>query len=98
MDRNDRGRVIRAQTPPRGPIDTEAREALWTLSPPSGEPIIRADLVALADAAELETFCSGTFRRRRRYLRDAGARRYAERLRARLLARGFSEPPGPLHT
>jgi hypothetical protein len=94
---DERGNVIRAPTPPRGPIKTEARETMWTLER-TGAPIVRADLVALADAAELETFCSGELRRRRRYIQDAGARRYAARLRTRLLARGFSEPASRLHS
>jgi hypothetical protein len=96
MDSQNRGQVIRAPTPPRGPLEIEARQTLWTLARSSGEPMLRADLVGLADAAELETFRSGTLRRRWRFLRDTGARRYAERLRVRLTARGFVESASSL--
>ena len=89
----DRGHVIRSPTPPRGPIELDARETLWMLARSPGQPIVRADLVALADAVELETFEGGQLRRCLRFLRDTGARRYAERLGERLRARGFTDYP-----
>jgi len=49
----------------------------------------RAELVGYTDAVELETFSDGVFRRRWRFLRDATARHYAERVKRRLMARGF---------
>jgi len=52
---------------------------------------VRADLVALTDAVELEIFAGFRLRRILRFLRDAGARNYAERLRAKLTGRGFRE-------
>ena len=87
------GRVIRANTPPRHGAEAEGREVLWLLSRPSSAPV-RADLVALTDAVELEMFSAGRFRRRWRFLRDVAARRYAERVRVRLVARGFTDRRG----
>jgi hypothetical protein len=54
----------------------------------------RAELVGLIDGVELEMFSGARFRRRWRFLRDTAARTYAEKLRARLLARGFSDRRG----
>jgi hypothetical protein len=56
-----------------------------------GAPSIRAELVAFTDAVELETFSGGRLQRRRRFLTDAAARRYAARLRFRLERRLFQE-------
>lgn len=58
----------------------------------------RAELVSLTDAVELEMFSGRRFRRRWRFLRDVAARRYAERVRIRLLARGYRERRGPERT
>jgi len=63
-----------------------------------GAPPPRAELVAHIDAVELEMFSGGRFRRRWRFLRDGAARRYAERVKARLVARGFRERRGPGRT
>ena len=57
-------------------------------------PPVRAELVALIDGVELEMFSDGRFRRRWRFLRDAAARQYAARVRARLTARGFEDRRG----
>ena len=59
-----------------------------------GAAAVRAELVGLIDGVELETFSGGRFRRRWRFLRDVAARRYAERVKARLLARGFQDRRG----
>ena len=59
---------------------------------------IRAELVALIDGVELEMFSGGRFRRRWRFLRDAAARHYAGRVKARLLARGFQDRRGDKRT
>jgi hypothetical protein len=91
------GRVIRADTPPRHKIEPEARQVLWLLSRAGRSPI-RAELVGLVDGVELETFSGGRFRRRWRFLRDVAARRYAARVRARLIARGFLDRRGPTRT
>ena len=66
---------------------------LWMLSR-DGAPSMRAELVGFMDAVELETFSGGTFRRRWRFLRDTTARYYADRLKRRLLARGFVDRRG----
>jgi hypothetical protein len=92
-----KGRVIRADTPPRHDTAPEALEVLWLLSR-AGVPTIRADLVGLIDGVELEMFSGGRFRRRWRFLRDVAARHYAARVRARLIARGFLDRRGPART
>ena len=46
-------------------------------------------LVALTDGVELEVWADGTLRRRSRFLRDTEARKYSDRLAARLTRRGF---------
>jgi hypothetical protein len=84
------GRVIRAPTPPRQDGEPEAREVLWMMSREGSEPI-RAELVALMDGIELELFCGGEFRRRWRFIRDIAARRYADRVKARLDTRGYED-------
>lgn len=88
-----KGRVIRADTPPRYDAAPEGREVLWMLSRPSSLPI-RAELVALIDGVELEVFSGARFRRRWRFLRDVAARRYARRVRSRLTSRGFTDRRG----
>ena len=70
---------------------------LWMLSGDRGRTI-RVELVAFIDAVELETFSGGTFKRRWRFLRDATARHYADRLKRRLLARGFVDRRGDART
>src|SRR5262245_35068298 len=82
-------RVIRADTPPRAGLDEDQREVLWMVF--SQGRCVRADLVALTDAIELEVFAGAELRRVLRFLRDAGARTYAARLRAKLEGRGFRE-------
>jgi len=64
----------------------------------NGSAPIRAELVALTDAVELEMFAGGRFRRRWRFLRDVAARRYAEHVKARLLGRGFDDRRGSART
>lgn len=82
--------VERARTPPRNGGDEQSRAVLWRLQRPPADTI-HVELVAYIDAVELETFAHGRFRRCWRYLRDSEARKYADRLRARLEARGFGE-------
>ena len=60
----------------------------------TGAAPIRAELVGYVDAVELEMFSGGRFRRRWRFLRDATARQYAERVKRRLIARGFVDRRG----
>ncbi len=63
-----------------------------------GDKPSRADLVALVDGVELEMFSGGRFRRRWRFLRDGDARRYAGRVKRRLMARGYRDRRGPQRT
>jgi hypothetical protein len=86
----DVARVIRAPTPPRNGSHLDASETLWELRHGTGPPI-RADLIGLTDAVEIEIFRGETFRRRWRFLTDSAARSYAARLRARLERRSFRE-------
>lgn len=51
-------------------------------------------LVALTDGVELEVWADGALRRRARFLRDTEARKYSERLSARLTRRGYRKGPG----
>ena len=87
------GSVIRASTPPRNGDEAVAREVLWLLSKP-GVPNVRADLIGLVDAVELELLVDYKTRRRLRFLRDATARRYADRVRARLSSRNYTDRRG----
>jgi hypothetical protein len=80
--------VIRARTPPRGPISVDARDILWTLTR-SGAAEIRVELIALTDAVELETLSDDRVRRRVRLLRDSGGSKYAQRLYDRLVRRRY---------
>jgi hypothetical protein len=59
--------------------------------------LLRADtqtvnvvLVALTDGVELEVWADGLLRRRSRFLRDTEARKYSDRLAARLARRGYA--------
>ena len=85
--------MIRATTPPRDGNEPVAREVLWLLSKP-GLPHVRADLIGLDDAVELELLVDYKARRRLRFLRDSAARRYADRVRARLASRSYSDRRG----
>jgi len=89
--------VIRASTPPRHGTEQEGREVLWMLSRGAAAPA-RAELVALTDAVELEMFSGNRFRRRWRFLRDAAARQYAQRVKVRMVARGFLDRRGGART
>ena len=82
-------RGVRAPTPPREGTEEEQRQVLWMVF--SGGRCVRADLVALTDAIELEIFAGTTLRRVLRFLRDTGARNYAARLHTKLNGRGFRE-------
>jgi hypothetical protein len=90
MRRMDEHGAIRAPTPPRGDQTVDGELTIWTLCR-QDSPLIRAVLVAFTDAVELEIYCGDVPRKRFRFLRDAIARRYAERLRAKLRGKGFNE-------
>jgi hypothetical protein len=81
--------AIRAPTPPRGASQEEQRQVLWMVF--CEGKCVRADLVALTDAIELEVFAGSELRRVLRFLRDTGARNYATRLLTKLNGRGFRE-------
>lgn len=52
-------------------------------------------LVALTDGVEVEVRVDGVLRRRYRFLRDTEARKYSDRLSARLRHRGFQNDGEP---
>jgi hypothetical protein len=82
------GRVIRADTPPRHGTVPDGREVIWLLSREGSAPP-RAELVGFIDAVELEMFSGERLRRRWRFLRDGTARHYAQKVKTRLMSRGF---------
>jgi hypothetical protein len=73
--------------PPRIDIIEDARELVSLLRGPA--QTVQIVLVALIDAVELEVWADGELRRRARFLRDTEARKYADRLAARLARRGY---------
>jgi len=75
-------------SPPRGAFSEDARESLCLLR--RDDQTVNVVLVALTDAVELEVWADGTLRRRLRFLRDTEARKYCERLAARLFRRRFA--------
>ena len=82
------GRRNSARTPPvRAVIHEDGRETLSMLR--ACNQTINMVLVALTDGVELEVWADGSLRRRSRFLRDTEARKYGERLSARLVRRGY---------
>ena len=73
--------------PARDRIDEDARQTLALLQ--GGRQTVNMVLVALTDGVELEVWADGMLRRRSRFLRDSEARKYSERLAARLERRGY---------
>ena len=73
--------------PARDRIDEDARQSLAFLH--GCRQTVNMVLVALTDGVELEIWADGTLRRRARFLRDTEARKYSERLTARLERRGY---------
>ena len=71
----------------RDRIQEDARETLAVLQACS--QTINVVLVALSDGIELEVWADGSLRRRARFLRDTQARKYSDRLAARLSRRGY---------
>lgn len=76
-------------TPSRGAIREDARETMAMLRRPN--QTINLVLVALTDGVEVEVWADGVLRRRNRFLRDTEARKYSDRLSARLRQRGFQK-------
>ena len=70
----------------------EARETIALLR--GCRQTINVVLVGLSDGVELEVWADGSLRRRARFLRDSEARKYSERLSARLARRGYSRAVG----
>lgn len=75
------------QVPARDRIDEDARQSIALLQ--GCRQTVNVVLVALTDGVELEVWADGALRRRSRYLRDTEARKYSDRLAARLVRRGY---------
>ena len=71
----------------RDGIHEDGRESLALLR--ACNQTVNVVLVALTDGVELEVWADGSLRRRSRFLRDTEARKYSDRLAARLTRRGF---------
>jgi hypothetical protein len=71
----------------RGAINEDARETVAILKRPN--QTVNLVVVALTDGVEAEVWADGMLRRRCRFLRDTEARKYTDRLAARLAQRGF---------
>jgi hypothetical protein len=69
----------------------QGRAVLWVLRRPDSDVTVRGELVGFVDGVELELYRDTFLRHRWRFLRDGEARRYAERVRARLVARGYEQ-------
>lgn len=80
-------KTLSVKAPSRDAISEDARETLALLRRP--DQTINVVLVALTDGVEVEIYVDGVLRRRSRFLRDSEARKYSERLAARLLTRRF---------
>lgn len=76
----------------RDGVHEEARETVSLLR--GCRQTINVVLVALTDGVELEVWADGSLRRRARFLRDSEARKYSERLSARLARRGYRQGLG----
>ncbi len=81
--------------PPRVNFAEDARETVALVR--RSDQTINIVLIALTDAVEVEIRADGSLRRRLRFLRDTEARKYCDRLCARLAQRGYAcESPGPV--
>jgi hypothetical protein len=80
------------RTPSRKHIHEDGRETLALLR--GGNQTINVVLVALTDGVELEVWADGLLRSRSRFLRDTEARKYCDRLAARLRRRGYQAESG----
>jgi hypothetical protein len=81
--------LLGIHTPSRDAIQEDAREVTAMLRRPN--QTINLVLVALTDGVEVEVWADGVMRGRNRFLRDTEARKYADRLTARLRRRGFQQ-------
>lgn len=73
----------------RDVIHEDGRESLTILR--GTRQTINVVLVAHTDGVELEVWADGSLRRRSRFLRDTEARKYSDRLEARLTRRGYEK-------
>ena len=80
-------RTSSVHAPARDQIDEDARQTLALLQ--GCRQTVNVVLVALTDGVELEVWADGALRRRSRFLRDTEARKYSDRLAARLERRGY---------
>jgi hypothetical protein len=80
------------RTPSRKHIHEDGHETLALLR--GCNQTINVVLVALTDGVELEVWADGLLRRRSRFLRDTEARKYSDRLAARLRRRGYQAESG----
>jgi len=71
----------------RDGIHEEARQTLQIMR--GCNQTVNVVLIALSDGVELEVWADGRLRRRSRFLRDTEARKYSDRLTARLARRGY---------
>jgi len=72
----------------RNGIHEDGRQSLAILR--ACNQTVNVVLVALTDGVELEVWADGSLRRRSRFLRDSEARKYSDRLSARLARRGYA--------
>jgi hypothetical protein len=75
-------------TPARSDITEDARQVIASLR--GRDQTVNIVLVALTDGVEVEVHADGALRRRLRFLRDSEARKYMDRIAARLAARGYA--------
>jgi hypothetical protein len=69
-------------------ISEDARQIIASLR--GRDQTVNIVLVALTDGVEVELHADGALRRRLRFLRDSEARKYMDRIAARLAARGYA--------
>ena len=79
--------LARVRPAVRDGIHEDARETLELMR--GCHQTVNVVLVALTDGVELEVWADGSLRRRSRFLRDTEARKYCDRLTARLARRGY---------
>lgn len=80
--------LAHVRPPVRDGIHEDARQSLAVLR--GDRQTVNVVLVALSDGVELEVWADGALRRRSRFLRDSEARKYSDRLTARLTRRGYA--------
>ncbi len=80
--------VVQGHVAQRAGISEDARQSFALLQ--RADQTVNLVLVALTDAVEVELYADGVFRRRLRFLRDSEARKYMDRLAARLATRGYA--------